>query len=255
MVAAWSGPGVSFADADSVRRLAAAGVVVAWPATRRCQSVRRRASCRTVPGCMRCWHRSRVSGPICACGPFGTGRSTWLNWSPADDWPAARLVSAVVRARLAYLITGGTGAGKTTMLSSLLGLVPPQRRDRPGRGRRRTTSVSSTRGRPAGPLLNVEERARSRCGIWSARPCGCAPDRLIVGGVSRAEIVDLLGALNTGHEGGAGALHANTAADVPARLEGLDCSAGCRGWRCTPRSWRTAGGVAWPGRRAGAEPG
>src|SRR5690606_5256036 len=47
------------------------------------------------------------------------------------------------------------------------------------------------------------------------------PDRLVVGECRGAEVVDLLGALNTGHEGGAGTLHANTAADVPARLEAL----------------------------------
>src|SRR5512138_1311081 len=52
------------------------------------------------------------------------------------------------------------------------------------------------------------------------------PDRLVVGECRGAEIVDLLGALNTGHEGGCGTLHANTPADVPARLEALGCAAG-----------------------------
>jgi pilus assembly protein CpaF len=47
------------------------------------------------------------------------------------------------------------------------------------------------------------------------------PDRLVVGECRGVEVVDLLGALNTGHEGGAGTIHANTAADVPARLEAL----------------------------------
>ncbi len=52
------------------------------------------------------------------------------------------------------------------------------------------------------------------------------PDRLVVGEVRGAEVVDLLAALNTGHEGGCGTLHANTAADVPPRLEALGCAAG-----------------------------
>ncbi|GAA3313807.1 hypothetical protein GCM10020219_026710 [Nonomuraea dietziae] len=52
------------------------------------------------------------------------------------------------------------------------------------------------------------------------------PDRLVVGEVRGAEVVDLLAALNTGHEGGCGTLHANTAADVPPRLEALACAAG-----------------------------
>jgi pilus assembly protein CpaF len=52
------------------------------------------------------------------------------------------------------------------------------------------------------------------------------PDRLVVGEVRGAEVVDLLGALNTGHDGGCGTLHANSAAHVPARLEALGVAAG-----------------------------
>jgi pilus assembly protein CpaF len=52
------------------------------------------------------------------------------------------------------------------------------------------------------------------------------PDRLVVGEVRGAEVVDLLAALNTGHEGGCGTVHANSASDVPARLEALGLVAG-----------------------------
>ncbi len=52
------------------------------------------------------------------------------------------------------------------------------------------------------------------------------PDRLVVGEVRGAEVVDLLAALNTGHGGGCGTLHANSAADVPARVEALSLAAG-----------------------------
>ena len=52
------------------------------------------------------------------------------------------------------------------------------------------------------------------------------PDRIVVGEVRGAEVVELLAALNTGHEGGCGTLHANTAADVPARVEALALAAG-----------------------------
>src|SRR3712207_2041731 len=52
------------------------------------------------------------------------------------------------------------------------------------------------------------------------------PDRLVVGEVRGAECVELLAALNTGHEGGCGTLHANTAADLPARMEALGAAAG-----------------------------
>jgi pilus assembly protein CpaF len=54
------------------------------------------------------------------------------------------------------------------------------------------------------------------------------PDRLVVGEVRGAEVADLLAALNTGHEGGCGTVHANSAADVPARLEALGLAAGLR---------------------------
>ena len=66
------------------------------------------------------------------------------------------------------------------------------------------------------------------------------PDRLVVGEVRGAEVVDLLAALNTGHEGGCGTLHANSAADVPARLEALALAAG-----------PAAGGGAQPARLRG----
>jgi pilus assembly protein CpaF len=52
------------------------------------------------------------------------------------------------------------------------------------------------------------------------------PDRLVVGEVRGGEVVDLLAALNTGHEGGCGTIHANSAADVPARVEALALAAG-----------------------------
>ncbi|HNO40387.1 MAG TPA: ATPase, T2SS/T4P/T4SS family, partial [Marmoricola sp.] len=52
------------------------------------------------------------------------------------------------------------------------------------------------------------------------------PDRLVVGEVRGEEVVDMLAAMNTGHEGGCGTIHANSAADVPARLEGLALAAG-----------------------------
>ena len=62
------------------------------------------------------------------------------------------------------------------------------------------------------------------------------PDRLVVGEVRGAEVVDLLAALNTGHEGGFGTVHANAAADVPARVEALAVAAGLGREARTPSS-------------------
>ncbi|MEV4825451.1 TadA family conjugal transfer-associated ATPase [Micromonospora sp. NPDC049274] len=135
--------------------------------------------------------------------------------------PVAPLLAAVVAARLAYLVTGGTGSGKTTLLNTLLGLVPATERIvlvedaaelQPGHPhvvglQARTANVEGTGVVGLGDLVRQALRMR--------------PDRLVVGECRGAEVVDLLAALNTGHDGGAGTLHANAPSDVPARLEAL----------------------------------
>ena len=96
------------------------------------------------------------------------------------------------------------------------------RADRAGRGRGRAAAGAPARGGAAGAYgQRGGRRARSGSPTWSGRRCGCGPTGWSSGECRGAEIVDLLGALNTGHEGGAGTLHANTPADVPARLEAL----------------------------------
>ncbi|WP_250002236.1 TadA family conjugal transfer-associated ATPase [Actinoplanes sp. M2I2] len=133
----------------------------------------------------------------------------------------APVLAAIVAARLAYLVTGGTGSGKTTLLATLLGMVPPTERI--------VLVEDAAELRPAHPHV-VALQART-ANVEGAGAIGLAdlvrqalrmrPDRLVVGECRGAEVVDLLGALNTGHDGGAGTLHANTPADVPARLEAL----------------------------------
>lgn len=66
----------------------------------------------------------------------------------------------------------------------------------------------------------------SACATWSVRPCGCVPTGWWSARYGDAEVVDLLAALNTGHEGGCSTVHANSTADVPARLEALGVTAG-----------------------------
>jgi pilus assembly protein CpaF len=135
--------------------------------------------------------------------------------------PAAELLAGVVKARLPYLISGGTGSGKTTILSALLSLVPPDERI--------VVVEDAAELRPAHPhtvLLQARTSNVEGVGEVSMRDLvrqalRMRPDRLVVGECRGAEVVDLLGALNTGHEGGAATVHANRPADVPARLEAL----------------------------------
>ncbi|SCG70440.1 TadA family conjugal transfer-associated ATPase [Micromonospora zamorensis] len=135
--------------------------------------------------------------------------------------PVAPLLAAVVAARLAYLVTGGTGSGKTTLLNTLLGMVPATERIvlvedaaelRPGH-----PHVVGLQARTA----NVEGSGVISLGDLVRQALRMRPDRLVVGECRGGEVVDLLAALNTGHDGGAGTLHANTPSDVPARLEAL----------------------------------
>lgn len=134
---------------------------------------------------------------------------------------AAALLARVVEARRAFLVSGGTGSGKTTLLASLLGRVPG--------GERIVIAEDSRELAPAHPhCLRLEGRPANAEGVGAVsltdlvrQALRMRPDRLVVGEVRGAELVDLLMALNTGHEGGCGTIHANSAADVPARLEAL----------------------------------
>ena len=138
----------------------------------------------------------------------------------------AELLARIMDARLSFLISGGTGTGKTTLLSSMLGLV--------GAGERIVLAEDSAELRPDHPhVVRLEARPPNQEGTGRVtlrdlvrQGLRMRPDRLVVGEVRGEEVTDLLAALNTGHEGGCGTVHANAAADVPARLEALASTAG-----------------------------
>ncbi|MDO8309079.1 MAG: TadA family conjugal transfer-associated ATPase [Actinomycetota bacterium] len=142
------------------------------------------------------------------------------------DEQGATVLRTIVAARLGFLISGGTGTGKTTVLSTMLGLVP---------GDERIVIVEdSTELMPCHPhavslqsrLPNLEGAGTVTLRDLVRQALRMRPDRVVVGEVRGAEVVDLLTAMNTGHEGGCGTLHANSAEDVPARLEALGLMAG-----------------------------
>ncbi|GAY13733.1 TadA family conjugal transfer-associated ATPase [Mycobacterium sp. shizuoka-1] len=134
---------------------------------------------------------------------------------------AAGLLTGLIEARLAFLISGGTGAGKTTLLAAALGAVENSERI--------VCVEDAPELAPAHPHLvrlvaraaNVEGAGEVTLRQLVRQALRMRPDRIVVGEVRGAEVVDLLTALNTGHDGGAGTVHANSPAEVPARLEAL----------------------------------
>ncbi|MDV6011358.1 TadA family conjugal transfer-associated ATPase [Haloechinothrix sp. LS1_15] len=137
------------------------------------------------------------------------------------DRPTKSLLEAIVTARLAFLVTGCTGSGKSTLLGALLAAVPA--------GERIVCVEDAGELRPGHPQFvrllarqaNVEGAGEITLRDLVRQALRMRPDRLVLGEVRGREVVDLLTALNTGHDGGACTVHANSPAEVPARLEAL----------------------------------
>jgi len=133
---------------------------------------------------------------------------------------------ALVEARANLLITGAGGSGKSTLLAALLSRAAPTER---------IVAIEDVAElRVVHPhFVSLEARQSNLEGVGEVslarllrEALRMRPDRLVLGEVRGAEVRELLSALNTGHDGGAGTLHANSLADVPARLEALGALAG-----------------------------
>ncbi|GAB3307738.1 TadA family conjugal transfer-associated ATPase [Epidermidibacterium keratini] len=131
------------------------------------------------------------------------------------------LLVEIVRSRLSFLVCGGTGSGKTTLLSMLLEYADPAERvlvvedaDELRPDHPHTVKLLS---RPP----NIEGSGEITLRTLVRQSLRMRPDRVVVGEVRGPEIVELLMALNTGHRGGAGTIHANGVHDVPARIVAL----------------------------------
>jgi pilus assembly protein CpaF len=139
---------------------------------------------------------------------------------------AVGLLNEIVQRRTAFLITGGAGTGKTTLLSSLLSLADP--------GERLVLVEDCAELVPEHPHVvrlearppNQEGRGRITVRELVRQALRMRPSRIILGEARGGEILDLFSALNTGHEGGCGTLHANRPQDIPARIEALGLLAG-----------------------------
>ena len=136
------------------------------------------------------------------------------------------VLAALVARRASCLVTGATGTGKTTLLAALLGLVPESERI--------VCIEEAAELRPDHPhVVHLQERGANVQGVGAVSMTSLVrtalrmrPDRIVLGECRGPEVRDVLTALNTGHEGGWATLHANSPADVPARLTALGALAG-----------------------------
>src|SRR5215204_4882434 len=137
------------------------------------------------------------------------------------DGATVELLKAFVRARLNVVISGGTGAGKTTLLNALSAAVPAGERiitvEDNAELRLQQPHVVTLEARPA----NVEGRGEVAIRDLVRNSLRMRPDRIIVGEVRGAETLDMLQALNTGHEGSLVTVHANSCDDAIHRLATL----------------------------------
>ncbi|MFD0557828.1 TadA family conjugal transfer-associated ATPase [Stackebrandtia endophytica] len=214
--------GITFPDATVVRnlatRLAAAG-------GRRLDDAQPYTDVRLADGTR--FHA--VLPPLAVNGPFLSLRThrpigfTLEELCEVGTFTAesADLVKQIIAAKLSFLVSGGTGSGKTTLLRSLIGQADPTERI--------VVVEDSHELAPQHPhALTLEARHANVDGAGSVgmpdlirQALRMRPDRIVVGECRGGEVIELLAALNTGHDGSAGTIHANTAADVPARLAAL----------------------------------
>ncbi|WP_018157199.1 TadA family conjugal transfer-associated ATPase [Demetria terragena] len=132
----------------------------------------------------------------------------------------------LVQARQAFLVSGGTGTGKTTLLAALLSTVLPTERLVVVEDVRELAVSHPHVVRLEARAPNIEGRGEVPMAALVRQSLRMRPDRLVVGEVRGPEVRELLSALNTGHEGGCGTLHANAIDDVVARFEALGALAG-----------------------------
>jgi pilus assembly protein CpaF len=164
-----------------------------------------------------------VDGPLLSIRRFGKellqGEDLVKKLALTDGM--LELLKACVRARLNILISGGTGAGKTTLLNVLSSYIPENERiitiEDAAELRLRQTHVARMETRPA----NIEGNGAIKIRDLVINALRMRPDRIIVGEVRSEEALDMLQAMNTGHDGSLTTIHSNTPRDAVGRLEVL----------------------------------
>ena len=164
-----------------------------------------------------------LDGPCLSIRRFGTGplTSEALVGLKSASTEMLQILSSAVRARISILISGGTGAGKTTFLNMLSQYIPNTERlitiEDAAELQLAQENVVRLETRPP----NVEGQGAIRQRQLLINSLRMRPDRIIIGEVRGEEAFDMLQAMNTGHEGSMTTIHANTPRDALSRLESM----------------------------------
>jgi pilus assembly protein CpaF len=171
-----------------------------------------------------------IDGPVLSIRRFGTNplKMAMLIANGALTKEVAILFEMCVRARLNIVISGGTGAGKTTLLNALSAYIP--------RDERIVTIEDSAELQVQQPHVirletrppNIEGRGEVSQRDLVRNALRMRPDRIVIGEVRSGEAIDMLQAMNTGHDGSLTTIHANSPRDALARLETMIQMAGMR---------------------------
>ena len=171
-----------------------------------------------------------IDGPVLSIRRFGAEPLTIKNLIDlkALTPQLVQVLEACVKSRLNILISGGTGAGKTTMLNSLSGFIPHNERlvtiEDSAELLLQQPHVVRLETRPP----NIEGRGEIAQRSLLRNALRMRPDRIIVGEVRGEEAIDMLQAMNTGHDGGMTTIHANSPRDALSRLETMIAMANLR---------------------------
>ncbi|MGC9199927.1 MAG: CpaF family protein [Acidobacteriaceae bacterium] len=164
-----------------------------------------------------------LDGPALSIRRFGTGPSSAKTVVELKTLSAEmiEMLAAAVRARISILISGGTGAGKTTFLNILSQFIPPTERivtiEDAAELQLAQQNIVRLETRPP----NIEGAGAIRQRQLLINSLRMRPDRIIIGEVRGEEAFDMLQAMNTGHEGSMATIHANTPRDALSRLESM----------------------------------
>jgi pilus assembly protein CpaF len=171
-----------------------------------------------------------IDGPVLSIRRFGSDplRMSSLIENKALTKDIADMLQMVVHARLNVLISGGTGAGKTTLLNALSAFIPENERivtiEDSAELQLQQPHVVRLETRPP----NIEGRGEVTQRDLVRNSLRMRPDRIVIGEVRGGEAIDMLQAMNTGHDGSLTTIHANTPRDALARLETMIQMTGMR---------------------------